>query len=360
MTVLVNNLPPTIISVAAEPSLLPENGGPSVITVTATDVAGDLPLVYRFDCDDDQAFEVVQLGDNSTTCTFTDQDVGPNTVNVRVADDDGDTAPGSTTVNVGVSENQWDASLVITADSPDLNLNAGVNTLTFGIHPDAQDTGDAELDEGIPPPAPQPYIFYYFDYPNNDEGFTQLFTSRISPPGTVRDILRWPLRIEVLLASQVTSPDGIDINVSIDWIIETVPPSFLTAMLIDHGSDPANQVLNMSGPGPYPLTIHIPQGGIIAFRDLTVAVSRSHVQALVLYDQWNMAALTVEPDSRNKDDILTDVVGASVITWDPQARTYVVSNELIPGNGYWIKAIGNAVQLIPGDPIEENVRGAAP
>ena len=66
------------------------------------------------------------------------------------------------------------------------------------------------------------------------------------------------------------------------------------------------------------------------------------------------------PVSRNVDDILSDVVGASVITWNPVNRTYVVADELIPGLGFWIKAIGDVVQLIPGDPIEENVRGQAP
>ena len=72
-----------------------------------------------------------------------------------------------------------------------------------------------------------------------------------------------------------------------------------------------------------------------------------------------MAALTVEPVSRNVDDILSDVAGASVMTWDPVNRTYVVADELTPGSGFWIKAIGDVVQLIPGDPIEENVRGPA-
>ena len=287
---------------------------------------------------------------------------GDYTVIVSVTDDDAGTGQDTLTVSVvsEVAEDQWDASLVITANSPDVSLNSGIGTLTFGIHPDAQDTGDPELDEEVPPNPPQPYATFYFDYPDNGPGFRKLFTSRISPPVTVRDIQKWPLRIEVLLVSPVTSPDGVDVNVNIDWNLDGVPSSFITAILFDGGSEPANQVSSMGGPGPYTLTIHIPQGGIIAFRDLTVAVSRSHVQAMVLYDQWNMAALTVEPDSRNKDAILTDVVGASVITWDPLARTYVVANELLPGNGYWIKAIGDSIQLIPGDPIEENVRGAAP
>ena len=115
----------------------------------------------------------------------------------------------------------------------------------------------------------------------------------------------------------------------------------------------------MGGPGPHSLTIHMAQGEIFTFRDVSLAVSKSHVQALVSRDQWNMGALTVELVSRNVDDILSDVVGASVITWDPVNRTYVVADELIPGSGFWIKAIGDVVQLIPGDPIEENVRGPA-
>ena len=92
------------------------------------------------------------------------------------------------------------------------------------------------------------------------------------------------------------------------------------------------------------ITIHIPQNGLLAVRDLTIAVSKS--------------------DSNNKADIFTDVTVPSVIRWNPdetdppdeRSRGYVVVSELFPGVGYWMKAIGDSIQLIPGDPIEENVR----
>ena len=55
----INNLPPVITSVNANPLEINE-GEPSTITVTAVDVARPtLPtLEYRFDCNNDQVFEV--------------------------------------------------------------------------------------------------------------------------------------------------------------------------------------------------------------------------------------------------------------------------------------------------------------
>ena len=355
VVVPVENLPPTIVSVIAEPNAHPETGGTSTITLDATDVPADT-LSYFFDCDGNEIYEIGPQGGASAICNFP---AGVNTyaVNVRVDDGDGGSAADSTTVNVGVSDDQWDANISLSASSQDVQLTSGITELLFGVHPDATDAGDPALDIEIPSIPTESYILFYFHYPGNDALFQELTTSRIAPAITDRDILIWPLRIEIMLTNPVAPPEGIDINVGFNWEIDAIPLTFITALLIDNG---ALEVVNMGGSGLHSLTIHMAQDEIFTFRDVSLAVSKSHVQALVLRDQWNMGALTVEPVSRNVDDILSDVVGASVITWNPVNRTYVVADELIPGLGFWIKAIGDVVQLIPGDPIEENVRGQAP
>ena len=90
--VTVNNLPPTISSVVANPQLIESTGGaPSTITITATDVAADTQdLLYSFDCDGNGVFELTQgHPDNDAVCDFTGATLGPHTVNVKVDDQDG-------------------------------------------------------------------------------------------------------------------------------------------------------------------------------------------------------------------------------------------------------------------------------
>ena len=62
----VENLPPTIVSVIAEPSAHPETGGSSAITVTATDVPTDV-LSYFFDCDGNEIYEIGPQAGASTS-----------------------------------------------------------------------------------------------------------------------------------------------------------------------------------------------------------------------------------------------------------------------------------------------------
>ena len=94
---VVNNVPPTIVSVSNNGPVI--TGSPATITVTATDPAGaNDPLAYSFDCDNNGTFEIGPQSGNSAACTFAT--AGPHTVNVRVTDGDGGTATGSTTVTV--------------------------------------------------------------------------------------------------------------------------------------------------------------------------------------------------------------------------------------------------------------------
>jgi YVTN family beta-propeller protein len=94
---VVNNVPPTIVSVTNNGPVI--TGNPATITVVATDPAGaNDPLTYSFDCNNDGVFEIGPQSGNSATCTFAS--VGSHTVNVRVADDDGGVTTGSTVVTV--------------------------------------------------------------------------------------------------------------------------------------------------------------------------------------------------------------------------------------------------------------------
>jgi len=94
---VVNNVAPTIVSVSNNGPVI--TGNPATITVTATDPAGaNDPLTYSFDCDNNGTFEVGPQAGNSAACTFAT--AGSHTVKVRVADDDGGVATGSTVVTV--------------------------------------------------------------------------------------------------------------------------------------------------------------------------------------------------------------------------------------------------------------------
>jgi len=96
-SLVVNNVPPTIVSVSNNGPITA--GGSALITVTATDPAGaNDPLTYSFDCDNNGTFEIGPQAGNSASCTFAT--AGSHTVNMRVADDDGGVTLGSTVVTV--------------------------------------------------------------------------------------------------------------------------------------------------------------------------------------------------------------------------------------------------------------------
>ncbi len=97
-TVTVNNVAPTINSVVPFPATIDENES-SNIRVVATDPAGlNDPLLYSFDCDNDNVFEVLPQSGDNTDCDFLDDSDHP--VNVKVDDQDGGVTIGSATVIV--------------------------------------------------------------------------------------------------------------------------------------------------------------------------------------------------------------------------------------------------------------------
>jgi hypothetical protein len=81
-TVVVTNVPPTIVSVTNNGPKMPDY--PVTVTVIATDPGVNDVLVYEFDCDNDGAYELTGSA-NTAACTFTA--VGAYTVPVRVSDD---------------------------------------------------------------------------------------------------------------------------------------------------------------------------------------------------------------------------------------------------------------------------------
>ena len=102
VVVTVNNLPPNITNVTAVPSTVNE-GETSTITVTANDVAADLPLEYSFDCDNNpltglEGFEIGPQAANFADCLFPDNSDHP--VNVKVEDKDLGSSLDSTNVTV--------------------------------------------------------------------------------------------------------------------------------------------------------------------------------------------------------------------------------------------------------------------
>ena len=370
----IRNVAPEILSVDADPGDLPAEGGISNITVDATDVPGDVDdLLYSFDCNGNGSFgdagDAANQVDNQHDCTFTAADIGSNTVN----DQDGGVADGFTIVNVGVSPDQWNALLFVEGDIDGNPLQGGPD-LDFGINPDALGPGP-----GIVDPLDEPFIespgqelFFFFRYPESDAAFRELTRSKIPPPETDRDILEWPVRIKVELDDDVEAPEGLNVPITLRWDINPIPDLFQTALLIDHGSLPANEVTNMGPQSSYQFVLNIPQGDDRASRDLTIAVSQSIVQAMQLFDEWNLVALTVLPDSSQPDDILSDVIALSVLRWDPDAgvpsedrrrrltRATDFDEPMLPGLGFWVFVIGDSIQLIPGDPILETARGSGP
>jgi len=97
VTVTVNNVAPEITSIANNGPVYTNQ--PVQIVVTVSGYAGDT-LSYAFDCDDDddEDYEVGPQSGNTGVCTFSQK--GTYTVRVRVSDDDGALATGTTQVEV--------------------------------------------------------------------------------------------------------------------------------------------------------------------------------------------------------------------------------------------------------------------
>ena len=406
----VKNLAPNIISVDAVPSELPEVGGDSAITVTAIDVAADLPLQYFFDCDGNNVFEIGPQLANSTVCNFSANDVGNNTVNVEVQDQDGASSLGSANVKVqsDVDVDDWTGVLNIIGQLQDSSLLTGNPILTFGVRPNCTDDFEFTCDTGQDLIVLPEHVKAYFDYPNNQgDGFgavdpLKLLTSIIPPPDPERETLRFPLRVDLNNLAQA----GNIVNITVRWDIgaaTVIPEEFIAVLIIDHSPLnplPAFNVSNMgfAPVGEYTFGTALDGQGK-ATRDLTIVVSRAQIQTMRLSTGPQLMSLSVRPIfGSTVDDIfgppipfsplskfagpdrlsMTDepfLFVPSVTTWHhdfgkdfPQRLRAVVRvgdprhPELIPGFGYIVSLAPldgqdrDAMLLIPGDPIQDNTR----
>ena len=139
--VTVTNVAPQITAIIADPEIIAV-GQNSTITVTATDVAGDIPLGYHFDCNNDQFFEVKQTGGNSTVCAFPEGSI--HQVNVEVLDKDGGVDTSFTTVTVG------NVAPIVTPVADVVSVDEGFELVLSPIatftDPGALDTHTATID----------------------------------------------------------------------------------------------------------------------------------------------------------------------------------------------------------------------
>ncbi len=404
LPITVNNLPPNITNVVAVLDTLPVTGGDSTITVTATDPAGvNDPLLYSFDCDNDSVFEVgPQLG-ISTICSFDQNDTGNNTVNVKVDDQDGGIAEGSVNVNVksDVDVNDWTGNLSFsgTVESGPLVPSP---PLTLGIRPGCTDffefdTGSPDFDECDDPiskAVPATNLSAFFDYPKyppEDANFIyqRLLKTRIAPPLPERRTLMFPVRVEI------NSPGHSSADVTVEWEMDSIPDEFITVLLIDHDTLPAFNIINMGSntmgtysiPGGVPLDAN-GQGS----RDITVVITRAHVQALRLVEGTQIISLTVKPIFGSKvadifkfrdpdrfslrEDRRLRVFGVTMWFTDPATPLPISGRgiapvfvgdprhpEMVPSFGYIVNlgppiSPTDVMLIIPGEPIVEHTRSS--
>ena len=349
----------------------------------------------------------INAGGGNFRCSFPNGPASP-TVAIRVTDSDGDdsdvailavTVTGEGPVTSG---NDWTGTLTITGtDNNDASLSDG-DDLIFGIRPFCTDLFEFSQQVGgqnfpcdeplsvflgadaleafsLNPGGGDPVTAGVFDN-------TKLPISRFAPPDPANKVLKWPFSIEIERAG-ATSAD-----VTIQWNISTVPGEFITVLLIDHDTLPAYNVTNMgpSATGSYTIPGGIPlDGDGMATRDLTLVVSRSHVQAMALPADFNIVALTVQPESTSVQDIFTfsgpdrhslvdDPLSAVffVQTWNPrsevpiaqwagQKQTLRGADELDVARGYLVFVINfnpavpprDHMLIIAGQPIFDTTRG---
>jgi len=64
---------------------------------------------------------------------------------------------------------------------------------------------------------------------------------------------------------------------------------------------------------------------------------------------WNMISLPLYTAETGKSALFPDAL--AIYTWDPEAKTYAVPTELVPGKGYWVLYLSPATQTIHGTPV---------
>ena len=220
----VSNVAPNITSVAATPSS-PGTGETVTLIASFTDPGSTDTHTATIDWGDNTGTQTGTVGQSTKTITGTHSypNTGSYTVTVVVTDNDG-TSDTDSTLTIGVisvgAENKWDATLTFTVAQSDVTLNAGISTLKFGVDPNTTPGFDDGPDEPISPPPQTPYILFYFHYPSNATGSQKLFTSRIAPAQTTRDVLMWPISVGKPKAPTNLSPNKVvvtDLSPTATW-----------------------------------------------------------------------------------------------------------------------------------------------
>ena len=338
-------------------------------------------------------------------------------VTITVKDNDGDSGSDTFTVTVReevpVAGNDWTATLNIRGEVPGGTVS-GTPVLEYGIRPGCTagfefDNGEPDFDVCDDPTSkatPPTELSAYFDYPKNrfvdppnppvaeDDNFiyTQLVKTRIEPPSPERQTRMFPVQV------QINKGGATAVDVTVEWDIAPIPGEFITVLLIDHGTLPAFKITNMgrSSTGSYTFTATLVDD--TATRDLTVVVTRAHVQAMRLSQGTQILSLTVKPifgskvtdifnfkDPRRptdperfslREDLRVRSFGVTMWYTDPGnplpisirgIGPVVVGDprhpEMVPGFGYIIN-LGPPIKpkdlmlIIPGDPIIEHTRNS--
>ena len=179
---------------------------------------------------------------------------------------------GTWSASADHSVNHWDAQIVITGDSPGVpGLNSGLSTLIFGVHPDASAVGDVGLDQGIPPAPPQPNIVYYFSYPGNAGGFTQLYESRIGPA----DTLEWQLVVFGLVGAIPETTVNLEIAPNLGGIGNTSGPPADSQIFVDSVDPATGEFIENVGnfrDGTLNLTIDVPAFSFVVNKAFLIRV----------------------------------------------------------------------------------------
>ena len=340
VTVNVNNLPPVIDSIAANPQT-GEAPLDSTITVIATDLgSGDIPdLLYYFDCDNNLAYEVGPQAGNSGDCSFTTADLGTNTVNVKVEDQDGGVATSSTLVTVTRSLTDWTASMSV---SGQINpIVPGGITLVFGVKPGATSGFDQAFDSlAPPPPFSPPFIEPHFFYSGNLRTPIDLRKLQLSVIES-GDLLEWPLRVD---AEDI---EGTVMHITLQWDISGIPLVYQNVGLF---TKDGQFLVDMKSTSDYQFDM-VMDDRDSARADFIVRVSRLATQVLDFKAGWNLVSLFVQPVNAATAVVLQDIGNFNIFTWSGDAQGYLVPTTMQTRVGYWVAVFADASQTVQGSPL---------
>ncbi len=196
----------------------------------------------------------------------------------------------------------------------------------FGVHPQATDDYDPDLDELAPPPTPDG-LYAFFECPVNEtfDLQTDLRSPTIDPD--TKEI-RWQLHI-INSGSTVLA-----------WDPSSLPARGSLVMETQSGSKKVNMRAQES------MMLQGNQVVIIRYR-LAQAVSFEFRR-----QGWHMISLPVIPGSNKVADLFPNLYGNEAYFWDPVQGKYLSVTDLEPGKGYWLPIQDAASIDINGEALD--------